>query len=358
MRLITRCSSVLCPAVLAVGLASCSDGDLYCAPEFEHEYKAAFEVIGGELLCFPYQIAVNGNWLLVFGKTADDNTVTVYDKNTGKELKAGIKYGRGPHETVSGFRRVTVIGDTVHYHELSSNGGLSFSVADFMARGEQACHKDSLACPQWCSFRSELPGGKTLALVNYSYLLQDAPTMRRLSVRDSAGLEVHYDGSPVGDREKSFCLYQQPKVAFSPDGSKLAVSTASGALMELFDISSGIRLMSECRFLEPKIVCKNGGYEYRDDYVFGFGRMCASDERIYAAYDGQATAAGHRMASEGARPLLFGNIAVFDWLGRPIAIYRSDYRIDCICIDVEKPDVLYATLSDKEGRKHIGRIAL
>lgn len=116
--------------------------------------------------------------------------------------------------------------------------------------------------------------------------------------------------------------------------------------------------MSECRFQEPKIVCKNGGYEYLDDYVFGFGRICASDERIYAAYDGQSTAAGYRMPPEGSRPLLFGNIAVFDWLGRPIAIYRSDYRIDCICIDAAESDVLFATLSDAEGRKYTGRISL
>ena len=354
----TKCFSVLFAAVLAVGLVSCSSGDSYSAPEFKHEYDAAFEIIGSELMCFPYQIAVDGDWLLVFGKTADDNTVTVYDKNTGEELKSGIKYGRGPLESISGFRRVSVVGDTVYYHELSGNGGLSFSVADFMARGEQACRKDSLACPQWCSYLSELPGGKTLFLVNYSYLLQDAPAVRRLSVRDSSGREVHYDGSPVDDWEKSFCLYQQPKVAFSPDGSKLAVSAASGALMELFDISSGIKQVSECRFLEPKIVCKNGGYVYQDDYVFGFGRICASDERIYAVYDGQSTNAGQKMASDGSRPLLFRNIAVFDWRGRPMAIYRSDYRIDCICLDVERPDVLFAALSDVNGRKYIGRMVL
>lgn len=344
--------------ILAAGLMSCSGGDLYSAPEFKHEYDLSFELVGNELMYYPYQIAVSGNWLLVFGRTADDNTVTVYDKGTGEEHKSGIKYGRGPLESISGFRRVSVVEDTVHYHELSGNGGLSFSVADFMTRGESSCRQDSLACPQWCSYYSELPGGKTLFLVNYSYLLPDAPAVRRLSICDLSGREVHYDGSPVADREKSFCLYQQPKVAFSPDGSKVAVSTASGALLELFDISSGIRLISECRFLEPKITCKNGGYVYQDDYVFGFDRMCASDNRIYAVYDGQSTSAEQKSASVDARPLLFKNIAVFDWRGNPISIYRSNYRIDSICPDPDVSDILYAILSDADGRKYIGRATL
>lgn len=82
--------------ILAACLMSCSGGDLYSAPEFKHKYDVSFEVIGNELMYYPYQIAVSGNWLLVFGRTADDNTVTVYDKGTGEEHKSGIKYGRGP----------------------------------------------------------------------------------------------------------------------------------------------------------------------------------------------------------------------------------------------------------------------
>lgn len=342
--------------ILAAGLMSCSGGDLYSAPKFKAEEEIRFELLSDELMFTPWGIKQRDTLLVVPGfSTESQNTLFVFDKNTGELVREGVRYGRGPGETVDGYYNVTLDGDTVRYHERSGMGNMSFSLREFVESGSSmSCTKESRMLPKWCMYYRELPEDRLLTIQSKGYQSKDTISVRSVSVEKPDGSTARYDGSPVKDPAESFVAYMQPHVTVSPSGTRLAVAAGCGAILETFDISDGIENTSVSYYIKPGIVVSNGTNSRSDDSVFGIGGMCSTDDRILCSYDGEIRYGDFRKLPREERPLIYRNIATFDWLGRPQILYRSEYRVMYLCADENDGSRIYAILSDNEGRYYIG----
>lgn len=135
------------------------------------------------------------------------------------------------------------------------------------------------------------------------------------------------------------------KVAFmsaqwtiSPDGTKMANGSLFGSILEIFDLTEGIRLKDRSYFIEPDFPHNEvGTITSYETLVFGFGSMTSTNDRIYAAYTGSTDPKGMKY------------IAVFDWNGRLKKLYKTDYRIRTLCVDPADERTLYAVMRDDDG---------
>lgn len=155
----------------------------------------------------------------------------------------------------------------------------------------------------------------------------------------------------IDDDAIRFFTYMQPYRATSPDGSKLAVASGRGAILETFSIESGIENIQTRYFIRPGIEIKDMSYSFTDAEVWGFGGLSATDKWVFSIIDLK-----HRCIDKSVR-LIFNDIAKFDWSGKPLAIYHTPYRIDCFCVD-SKGDLVYAVTQDSEGCYYLSKISL
>ena len=350
------------PLIIVSGVCavSCTDSGGYSAPKFKLEKEIRFELLSDELMFTPWGIKQHGTFLVVSGFSSESkNTLFVFDKNTGELIREGVRYGRGPGETVDGYYNVTLDGDTVRYHERSGMGNMSFSLREFVESGSSmSCTKESRMLPKWCMYYRELPEDRLLTIQSKGYQSKDTISVRSVSVEKPDGSTARYDGSPVKDPAESFVAYMQPHVTVSPSGTRLAVAAGCGAILETFDISDGIENTSVSYYIKPGIVVSNGTNSRSDDSVFGIGGMCSTDDRILCSYDGEIRYGDFRKLPREERPLIYRNIATFDWAGRPQILYRSEYRVMHLCADTNDDSRIYAILSDEDGKDYIGTVKL
>lgn len=191
------------------------------------------------------------------------------------------------------------------------------------------------------------PAGEMLVAVNGVGIL---PTDKadRLFLLDSDGRILdRYDAFPPGEdtiRMKS--AYRHHAETVSPDGSRMAFGTSFGAIMEIFDLEDNrIRLHNISYVIEPAFSHdKLGNPTSYDDITFGFGPLCSSADRIYAAYNG--TRDFGRM----------NHIAVFDWEGKLRHIYKTDFQLIRTSYDPSL-HAIFATV-ENEGEYQLVRFDL
>ncbi len=141
--------------------------------------------------------------------------------------------------------------------------------------------------------------------------------------------------------------FMNPQWTVSPDGTKMANGSLFGSILEIFDLTEGIRLRDRSYFIEPDFPHNEvGTITSFENLVFGFGAMTSSDDRIYAAYTGTADPKGMKY------------IAVFDWDGKLRKLYKTDSRIRALSIDPAAGGVLYAAVMDDAGEFRLVRYDL
>lgn len=324
------------------------DGKGYKAPKFKKVVNLEYEQLGDDDLLpfFPAGMAISGDYLLLTYADAEEKTFHVFDKS-GKLLRSGIHLGRGPGETMMGHAYMTVYGDEVTFSDLSVKERLSFSLNDFMKDGPLTVHSAKLNLPPWGSFGIRSPKGDDIWVIIRSRI-KDFDRPDRIIRMETPDGQVFEDKDPVfEDRDVAHFSAMQPNVAFSPDGKRMAYCSAIGLTMELFSIDGELRKTGIRRYLPPKVRVNTQSYEYEDDFIFGHGKLYATDKNIYMAYDGETTGRDWRV--EHRPGALYHNIAVFDWEGNPVALYKTDFRINNLCVE---PDgsAIYFALENEEGK--------
>lgn len=137
-----------------------------------------------------------------------------------------------------------------------------------------------------------------------------------------------------------------PHVTVSPDGTKLADGSMFGAILETFDLRDGITLRRVAYFVEPDFPhTDDGRITSFEGVTFGFGALASSDRRIYACYNGTDD------------PAAMNHIAVFDWEGRLVKLYETDFRLDALCCD-SQTEALYAVGVGESGEFRLVRFEL
>jgi len=330
----------------------------YSPPSFASEKTVHFTKVSDELQYLPSDIFVYGDNIIVTGCGKNSlNTLFIYDKTSGKEIRSGLKYGRGPKETIMGQLCVSMVDGRMTYYDLMLDKMLSFRIEDFLKSGAEAITEQNFIVPKWTRFLTETADGKIINLTSKGYLAKDTTTIHRISLSREDGFCSDYDSCPIEDKPLAFTIYNQPKISISPDGTKMAIGTFAGAILETFDISKEIRNIATKYFIEPVISVHSGTYSYVDQSVLGFYDLFTTDDRIFAAYDGKYKWGDIANLPDSKRPLKFTRIAVFDWKGNGLAIYDTGYRVERIFY-AETENTLYAMITDKERKYFIGKIKI
>lgn len=333
----------------------CGDNDGgYKAPEFRNANHISFEVLGDELMFSASDIAVLQDRILLSGYSGPGKeTFFVYDKN-GRLLKSGICQGRGPGETMHGYINMAVHGETVSFTDFSQWERLSFDIGNFLSDDLLVAEKEILDRPEWGTYVEETPAGDMVRITSRSFTKDLDKPQRTVELHKRDGRMSVYEGQVYEDRKLGFYGSTNPEICYSPDGTRMAVTSSPGMIVEIFSLGDEIECTSTCRFIEPKVSFSGHSLEHADNDVFGAGDSFADNEILYIGYDGETTWKMTR-GDSGAVMKMYRNIASFDWKGRPLSLYRSDYRIHRFCLD---GPVVYAVIWDGEGRSFLARAEL
>lgn len=343
--------SLLVFATVAI-FAQCRHGDE--VNTFRREIPIEFEVLGEELLYAPSCIKVTDEQIVVSGFSRNSGeTFYVYDKS-GNLLRSGIYYGRGPAETMSGYMRMNLYDGIVSYDDILLGDRMSFTLEDFLKEETFEVSREMMEVPSWCVYASQTPKGEEVRIISRSRTKDLDLPQRTIIVGDTEGEHVEFNEPAFEDRDISFFATLQIAVDYSPDGSKMILSSYPGMTIEILSLEDPISRTSMRRLLPPSVTVGKSGLDLNDDYVYGGGKLCTTDNFIYSAYDGETTSKDLRL--NGDKCLLYKNVAVFDWEGSPQTLYKTDYRVACLC--VENDSTLYAVIEDIEGKAFIGKAKL
>lgn len=141
--------------------------------------------------------------------------------------------------------------------------------------------------------------------------------------------------------------WRNSSAALSPDGKRLAAGLYFGAILELFDVEDDtIRQRYIEYFVEPEFPYDKWGNPTDYEVItFGFGPLCASNEHVYATYNG----------TKDFRKMNY--LVVFDWNGALEAVYKTDLQFVRTAYD-EKMNAIFAIGLSPEGECRLMRFDL
>lgn len=270
--------------------------------------------------------------LLVCGYTGgEEEYVHLFEKETGRHIKSILPKGRGAGEAL-----------TVPHLDIETQTGTAFFY-DYVGRRLHHFQIDSII--------KHTNVTDYLFSCNYTYMGQVFKTPKgfagirglrkkdgripRLFLIEQDTISNEYYQHPsvhISGKYGIVSSYIYANYCISPNGNKIASASTYGAILEIFDITSGLRLDTIKGFVRPVYsVDKNGFLKILPkETTWGFLDICATNNYIYAIYCG------------GTDLQKRNEIAVFDWKGNEICLYKTDYLLECICVD-EKTNKLYAT---------------
>ncbi len=311
---------------------------------FHSERESRFEIISDELyLNLANDIFLHDSCLfLVAYNQTDNTTLQIYDK-AGNKLRGAVRYGRGPGETQA-LMQTHIEGNELVYFFYGKT--LRYDISSLA--GNHNTPKFSLAdvdVPVSADFVCQLDEGAQLVVSGES---------PRVVLRDSLGnVQSEYDIFPVKDETMARMVSLFSYYEVSHDNSKLVAATSMGVVLEIFSIEEdSIKVASSGNYVEPDFDVIPGSYDFNERTVMGFNDVFATNDRIYAVYDGEV----NPYWNDGDRQT-FTKIAVFDWEGNPIELIRTDYSIDKICFS-EAENTIYAAVKDHDGIMYLAKMEI
>lgn len=150
---------------------------------------------------------------------------------------------------------------------------------------------------------------------------------KRLFLLKGDSVIYHYSEYPSvkGIQKKDlallYCFQGQYDVA--PEGNKFVVVTSLGAIMEIFSVQGdSIHLEKAKGFTKPIFEVHGNQIYPLPETIWGFHDVYATGRYIYTLFSNN---------KEGMKGP--AHIAVFDWQGNLIQLYRTGYHLSCLCAD-------------------------
>lgn len=161
-------------------------------------------------------------------------------------------------------------------------------------------------------------------------------------------VKYRYDRFPEAtDTIRMKSAWRSSSATLSPDGKRLAAGIRFGAILEFFDVEEEtIRQRHIEYFVEPEFPYDQWGNPTDYEVItFGFGPLCASNEQVYAAYNG----------TKNFQKMDY--LAVFSWNGASEAVYRTGVRFMRTAYD-ETTHAIFAIALSPEGEYRLMRFDL
>lgn len=346
-------SSIFITAAVAVTVAVGCGGE-YKPPTFKDVEEVKFSAIAYEPLWNWASKIIRVDDLLVVSGYQRDSVETflhVFD-TAGSKIADYIRYGRGPDELAFPPFSLHSEESSIFFYDYGQKLDYELILED---HGKRASINSRYV-------QAEDPGSlyENFRIEN-NYLRyhtvspqEDPAEIPRLTVEDADGniLSAIYTSPFDGeDPMVKFSLGAQCySLALSPDKKHFVMTYGDGGVIEIFSVSDdSIKEDYLRRYFQPKFTVKGYDVLPKDDAVRGFGRPCATDSYILIPFDGSKY--GEK------EELIYSDIAVFDWKGRPVKLLKTDYSVGPITYS-ESEGVIYSVIRDKFRKAYIGKLKI
>lgn len=288
-----------------------------------------------------------GNYLAVAYLDQDQELGHLYTKQ-GEPLSDFCPQGKGPGEVVvitSLYRNNEQ--NTLWAFDPQQKKLIQWNIDSLLAGQKAPVVEKSLPPLPMAVTMTKWTAGGTLAIGGNGIISPNKPERFLLLDQDCRPIS-RYGVYPVSDdtirMKAAYSL--QSFTSISPDGTKMACGLYFGAILETFDIRDSIRLRNTGYFIEPDFPHDElGNPTSYENITFGFGTLCSSDDRIYAAYNG----------TKDYKRMNF--IAVFDWNGKLQKVYKTDFHLIRTSYD-PKQHAIFAIVQNEAGEYQLVRFDL
>ncbi len=313
---------------------------VFKAPEFSVVAQAEPSVIFDEETVLPtaFHMILTDSTVSFLG-ILDEKWVHTYDMASGKLISQTVAHGNGPDEILipAGFK---LFPDTT----IRIFDQQAFKVKTFDKNWKCINAKDVGVKQGTFTYpRLFLPDNRILVSTNTDY------ESAALCIISDAGQGEIYEYNPLETNDvpvkrdpemvETKDMYHRSGMAISPDGTKIVSTTFDGAIIEIIDVD-GLNLKHHTtNYLYPfEIEMRGQLLTFKDDVVKGFTAVCATDSLIFAAF------------IEDADYNAPTDITVWDWEGRPLRRYKTDYQLIAMELSPSNPEEIYA-LAAKDGKE-------
>ena len=317
-------------------------GIVYSEPVFPIDKKVKLEMVLVDPIMPNVLLDIEffkGKLVLMY--QMDNRFVHLYDAETGEKLSSALRYGQGPGEII-GAINFWLNRDTE-----------TLSVFDIISRKFFSGNIDSLFNGINLSLLND-DFGKAIQVfpLQQGHLTFEIPNVenqkKRYFMKKQDGEVLEYEGYPYTDFDLIRKISLSYKMGFSKDETKMVAATSPGLILEIFDIINGIKKTQTRYFRE--ILFDNDGHPSFTKSGAGITDFYCSDKYIYATFGEPEP-----YSNTNSR---YNNIAVFDWEGNPLKIFRTNYRrLYKICLDDEER-FLYILGEDEEWNRFIAKLDL
>lgn len=325
-----------------LSLSSCKKEIVtYQTPEFpKHTQLEVTELNNDYLFRYAYRSLAYDS-LLIIATLDEAHHICVFNRHTGELIIDFGAKGNGPNELI-----------TPTEYSIDYSKGILY-VNDYGKQAVLCYNLDSLKktevpSPQKIKFAHSFRMKTKILFVKDSLFYSPDYEHHFLTAYPSKIEEEIY--SPVVDKEKfpsdkewNEFMAEYAIHAINPDGTKCAIGSSLGGILEIFDMSNNSTARSAIKlFYEP--IFKRNGHVYRetDETIGGFCHLAATNNFLYAIAHGKK--APQSMPTQ---------IFKFDWSGNPIeCLHCPDYPIDCFTV-IEEENLIYAIATNQEGEQCI-----
>lgn len=292
-------------------------------------------------------LQIIGDYLAAIYLDTCGNQAHLYTKD-GERLVDFCPLGKGPGEAIAAHAIVVPDQDsaTLWIYDAQVKKMIRWQVDSLLAGNRTPTEEFVLDVPFFADEIFATANG--LAGLLGAYILPTQHADRFALLTREGEVKHMYDRFPeAADTIVMKSAWRNSSAALSPDGKRLASGLYFGAILELFDVEDDtIRQRYIEYFVEPEFPYDKWGNPTDYEVItFGFGPLCASNEHVYATYNG----------TKDFRKMNY--LVVFDWNGALEAVYKTDLHFVRTAYD-EKMNAIFAIGLSPEGECRLMRFDL
>lgn len=348
-------------AILAVmSIVSCSNDRGQDASAIDRcpSGQGSFIILQEELpYGWPNDIwADGGNVFVMSYDRASDSFCQVFDSSDGGYEASLFRRGNGHGEVLDSGSDTFIHGGRGRYVDHRSRKVLTFDVDSVLNFGPSAVSEERIELKPYT--RRSIAAGEYRLDIDDSSVKSPDKDISRLNVFDPDGnVLAASDFYPVEEKEKIQPMYgMYGLAAVSPDGTKLVLSSTLGGIIEMYDLP-GLTARKISSFVTPEFDPLPGSYSYNEKSVAGFRDLFATDNRVYAAYDGKTMLKSYYDQPSEERAPAYNRIVIFNWNGKPLRQIVTDMTIVRLCVDEDESNI-YAVVEGKDGIMSLAKLPL
>lgn len=359
MKSIARIISLILVYILP--FVSCSvSKNITADHEFRKEYSAEFSRFS---TCLPSntvksRLSVYKSYLVLACPV--DLAVDVYDKNRGECIMSCSlsQEGRG----IARCCNIDSETGVIDFFGMSDSTKVSVQVDSLLSYGITAVNTEYST--------DGLAGNTVIADTKYGRLIvnninffwEDSSGLPRIQLKDTSGnqLSVIKDYPFLEASKQDKLIYNRDYLAVSPDNEKFVLCYGYGGVLDIYSLKNGAlkhTTTRTCINLDSLFASYSGFLHYSEMDIYTYADVFATNKRIYTAFDGKTKKSDILNHSNGKSPVLYRNVAIYDWKGNALIRILTDSSIERLCAD-EEHNILYGVINDENGNQFIGRLRM